>query len=178
MSPRTAKTSPLADARRLSDLLEASQTLGAGLNLRASLATVLERLAEAHGLVSTVVFLKDDGTALRVEAESGQKVRAGTAVTRLYMRPGARFRVVDALVTNFHMPRSSLLILVSAFSGHMLEYWSPEKVTVNGADMPLQQAMINNQLPYWQTPAAIHDASSKRCNSLKMLPSWRICRPG
>ncbi len=76
MSPRTAKTSPLADARRLSDLLEASQTLGAGLNLRASLATVLERLAEAHGLVSTVVFLKDDGTALRVEAATGAGLAA------------------------------------------------------------------------------------------------------
>jgi S-adenosylmethionine:tRNA ribosyltransferase-isomerase len=37
--------------------------------------------------------------------------------TRLYITPGYRFRVVDALVTNFHMPRSSLLILVSAFAG-------------------------------------------------------------
>lgn len=45
--------------------------------------------------------------------------------------------------------------LVSAFSGHMLEYWSPEKVTINGASVPLQQAMVNNQLPYWQTPAAM-----------------------
>jgi S-adenosylmethionine:tRNA ribosyltransferase-isomerase len=31
--------------------------------------------------------------------------------------PGARFRVVDALVTNFHLPRSSLLLLVAAFAG-------------------------------------------------------------
>jgi hypothetical protein len=45
--------------------------------------------------------------------------------------------------------------LVSAFSGHLLEHWSPEKVTINGAEVPLQQAMINNQLPYWQTPAAM-----------------------
>lgn len=44
-------------------------------------------------------------------------VAAGSGVTRLYMRPGSRFRVVDALVTNFHMPKSSLLILVSAFAG-------------------------------------------------------------
>jgi hypothetical protein len=45
--------------------------------------------------------------------------------------------------------------LVSAASGHMLEYWCPEKVVINGASMPLQQAMIENRLPYWHTPAAM-----------------------
>jgi MFS family permease len=45
--------------------------------------------------------------------------------------------------------------LVSAFSGHMLEYWCPEKVNVNGASVELQQALINNQVPYWQGPAAM-----------------------
>lgn len=44
---------------------------------------------------------------------------------------------------------------VSAFSGHLLEHWSPEKVTVNGAAVPLQQAMINHQLGYWQRPEAM-----------------------
>ena len=45
--------------------------------------------------------------------------------------------------------------LVSVFSGHMLEYWCPEKVTVHGASVPLQQAMIHNQVPYWHGPAAM-----------------------
>ena len=45
--------------------------------------------------------------------------------------------------------------LVSAFSGHMLEYWSPETVNLHGATIPLQQAMIHNQLPYWHSPAAM-----------------------
>lgn len=45
--------------------------------------------------------------------------------------------------------------LVSAFSGYMLEYWSPEKVTVAGATVPLREAMIKHQLPYWHTPAAM-----------------------
>jgi hypothetical protein len=45
--------------------------------------------------------------------------------------------------------------LVSAFSGHFLEYWSPEKVVIKGETVPLQQAMINHQLPYWHTPAAM-----------------------
>lgn len=46
-----------------------------------------------------------------------RQVRPGPAETRLYITPGYRFQVVDALVTNFHMPRSSLLIMVSALAG-------------------------------------------------------------
>ena len=42
---------------------------------------------------------------------------AGTGETSLVIAPGFRFRVVDALVTNFHLPRSSLLLLVAAFAG-------------------------------------------------------------
>lgn len=45
--------------------------------------------------------------------------------------------------------------LVSAFSGHMLTYWSPEKVVVEGAVVPLQQALIQGQVSYWQSPAAM-----------------------
>lgn len=51
-------------------------------------------------------FARDDGTVFTGELE-----------TDLYLVPGSRFRVVDLLVTNFHMPRSSLLVLLAAFMG-------------------------------------------------------------
>lgn len=44
-------------------------------------------------------------------------LRAGEFQTSLFVTPGFHFRVVDALVTNFHLPRSTLLVLVSAFAG-------------------------------------------------------------
>jgi S-adenosylmethionine:tRNA ribosyltransferase-isomerase len=55
--------------------------------------------------------------ALESSALVGGLVRPGAGATDLVVVPGFRFQVVDALVTNFHLPRSSLLLLVSAFAG-------------------------------------------------------------
>jgi S-adenosylmethionine:tRNA ribosyltransferase-isomerase len=46
------------------------------------------------------------------------RLRPGPGGTRLFIRPPFSFRVVDRLITNFHLPRSTLLMLVSAFAGY------------------------------------------------------------
>lgn len=62
-------------------------------------------------------------TAVRALETMGQTdgtVQAGTGRTEIFMYPGYHFKVVDGLVTNFHLPRSTLLMLVSAFAGREL----------------------------------------------------------
>lgn len=54
---------------------------------------------------------------LESAAEESGTVNSGTGDTRLFITPGYAFRVVDALMTNFHFPRTTLLMLVSAFAG-------------------------------------------------------------
>ncbi len=55
--------------------------------------------------------------SLETAAQDGE-LRPYRGNTRLFIRPGYRFRVVDAMITNFHLPESTLLMLVSAFSGY------------------------------------------------------------
>ena len=54
--------------------------------------------------------------SLETAAAEGELV-AFDGDSRLFIKPGYRFRVIDAMLTNFHLPRSTLLMLVSAFAG-------------------------------------------------------------
>jgi S-adenosylmethionine:tRNA ribosyltransferase-isomerase len=57
---------------------------------------------------------------LETVADDAGRVHAGEGWTEIFIRPPYRFRAVDRLVTNFHLPRSTLLMLVSAFAGREL----------------------------------------------------------
>jgi S-adenosylmethionine:tRNA ribosyltransferase-isomerase len=75
----------------------------------------------AHAAGRRVVAVGTTTTrALETAADGSGGVRAGPGTSELFIHPGYRFRVVDALVTNFHLPRSSLLMLVAAFAGREL----------------------------------------------------------
>jgi S-adenosylmethionine:tRNA ribosyltransferase-isomerase len=55
--------------------------------------------------------------ALETRASSTGQVEPGSVDTRLYITPGYPFRVVDRMITNFHLPGTSLIVLVASFMG-------------------------------------------------------------
>jgi S-adenosylmethionine:tRNA ribosyltransferase-isomerase len=58
--------------------------------------------------------------ALESAADKGGRIHAGEGDTRIFIRPPYRFRAVDRIITNFHLPRSTLIMLVAAFAGYEL----------------------------------------------------------
>ena len=66
---------------------------------------------------TTVVRALEDSAQRAVEAGSANLVLSGRAEAGLFIVPGFQFRVVEGLLTNFHLPRSTLLALVCAFAG-------------------------------------------------------------
>lgn len=129
--------------RRLDErgIQRASVTLHVGLD---TFRPVTEDFAEEHKIHTEWCTVADDVAALIDDTKArGQRVVAvGTtaartletlgrrrttgeaggfsAMTDIYITPGYRWTVVDALITNFHLPRSTLLLMISAFAGHEL----------------------------------------------------------
>ena len=84
----------------------------------AATATAIARTRAAGGrvvAVGTTSLRALESAALR--ASPGASIAAASGETDLFVTPGFRFRVVDLLLTNFHLPKSTLLMLVSAFAG-------------------------------------------------------------
>ena len=81
-------------------------------------AETAARVAAARARGGRVVAVgTTSARVLEACARPDRGVEPGEGTTRLFLRPGSRFQVVDALFTNFHLPRSSLLMLVAAFAG-------------------------------------------------------------
>lgn len=141
---RGAAAAPTAGLHFTAEVLETLHRRGirtASLTLEVGLGTfkpiTTERI-EDHPLHAERYRLGEETVAVLEETRrrGGRVVAVGTTVVRtlehaardgaprpgagwcdLFIVPGYRFRVVDALLTNFHLPRSSLLVLVSAFVG-------------------------------------------------------------
>jgi len=79
---------------------------------------VVEAVAHAREHGGRVIAVGTTSVRSLETAAAGGELRPYRGDTRLFIRPGYRFRVVDALLTNFHLPESTLLMLVCAFSGH------------------------------------------------------------
>ncbi len=78
-----------------------------------------KRINEARGEGGRIVAVGTTSVrTLESAAEADGAVSAFGGDTKLFIRPGYRFRAVDALITNFHLPKSSLLMLVAAFAGY------------------------------------------------------------
>ena len=137
-----APTAGLHFSRDLLDTLKARGIHRAAVTLHVGIGTfkpVTAELAHEHVMDSErwEVPAATSEAIAQARAEGGKVVAVGTTVVRtlesaargdgsippgsgrteLFIRPGYRFKAVDRLLTNFHLPRSTLLMLVSAFSG-------------------------------------------------------------
>ena len=89
------------------------------LNVGAGLVEQIRQTRAAGGRVVAVgtTVVRALESAMRIDAVGEPELQPFAGETRLFILPGYRIRSVDALITNFHLPESTLLMLVSAFAG-------------------------------------------------------------
>jgi S-adenosylmethionine:tRNA ribosyltransferase-isomerase len=82
---------------------------------------ISEATAEIINNAGRVIAVGTTSTrTIEAAADAQGKIKPGGAFTELFIYPGYRFKRVDALLTNFHLPKSTLYLLVCAFAGHDL----------------------------------------------------------
>ncbi|MBI5625824.1 MAG: tRNA preQ1(34) S-adenosylmethionine ribosyltransferase-isomerase QueA [Nitrosomonadales bacterium] len=77
----------------------------------------VDAIAQAHGAGGRVIAVGTTSLRAMESAAQNDELQAGSGETNIFITPGYRFRIVDVLLTNFHLPRSTLLMLVCAFGG-------------------------------------------------------------
>ncbi len=82
--------------------------------------TTVEAIARTRAAGGRVIAVGTTTLRALESAAQGGSLVAGARETDIFITPGFQFRVVDRLVTNFHLPKSTLMMLVSAFAGHPL----------------------------------------------------------
>lgn len=81
-------------------------------------AATVDSIAQAKARGGRVVAVGTTTLRALESAARGGSLQAGARETDIFITPGFEFRVVDTLVTNFHLPKSTLMMLVSAFAGY------------------------------------------------------------
>ncbi len=81
-------------------------------------ADTVEAVARTRARGGRVVAVGTTTLRALESAALADELRAGIGDTDIFITPGFQFKVVDALITNFHLPRSTLMMLVSALAGH------------------------------------------------------------
>ncbi|MCL4113233.1 UNVERIFIED_CONTAM: hypothetical protein GTU68_052583 [Idotea baltica] len=83
-------------------------------------AEAAENIAQTRQSSGRIIAVGTTSVRTLESAAQNGTMTEWSGSTNLFIRPGYQFKAVDGLITNFHLPKSSLLVLVSAFAGHEL----------------------------------------------------------